>query len=263
MLESEVRRSGTNADHIVELALAAYLGFEQHTLFQVSTIGALVKGVFQGCVRVADLKRHGDFGLGTFRDLDGEMIMIDGHCYQAVADGKINEAGDVWQLPFGVATRFTADRTERLEVVTDFDDLTRQIAPLRPSQNIFVGLRVDGVYDVVNMRAVCKANTGEDLIEATKHQSVFMATNIEGTIVGFWTPTYARTLNVPGYHLHFISSDRKIGGHLFDIQAKDLTVSLHLETGFHIALPATEEFLMADLTGDPAAELDVAEKPRG
>lgn len=261
-LQSEAERSGTHVDHIVEQALAAHLGVEHHTLFQVSTIGALVKGVFQGCVRAGDLKRHGDFGLGTFRDLDGEMVMLDGHCYQAVAKGKIHEAEDDWQLPFAVATRFTADRTERIENVIRFDDLTGRIDPLRPSQNVFVGLRIDGVYDFLNMRAICKAKPGEDLVEATSHQSVFTSTDVEGTIVGFWTPTFARTLNVPGYHLHFISADRKLGGHVLDVRAKDLNLALHLETEFHVALPETEKFLQADLTSDPTSKLDVAERPR-
>jgi acetolactate decarboxylase len=31
---------------------------------------------------VRELLRHGDFGLGTFNRLDGEMLVNDGVCYQ-------------------------------------------------------------------------------------------------------------------------------------------------------------------------------------
>ena len=79
-LQSEVQRTNTHVDDIVERALASFLGIDHHSLFQISTSGALVKGIFQGCIRVSDIKLHGDFGLGTFPELDGEMIMLDGNC---------------------------------------------------------------------------------------------------------------------------------------------------------------------------------------
>mgnify|MGYP001300278665 CR=1 FL=1 len=67
-------------NHIVRRSLVDSLDTEYHTIYQGSTSGALVHGVYQGCIRVADLKRHGDFGLGTFDSLDGEWIMVDGTC---------------------------------------------------------------------------------------------------------------------------------------------------------------------------------------
>lgn len=259
-LQKQVAEKGYPADHLVERALASFLGVDHHTLFQVSTIGALAKGIFQGCVRVSDVKEHGDFGLGTFAGLDGEMILLDGHCYQALDGGVVHEAADDSILPFGVSTNFCADQSEHLADVADYADLISQIDAFRPSENLFVGIRIDGVFEFLKMRTACKANPGEDLLAATKHQSVFSNTRIEGTIVGFWTPEYARTINVAGYHLHFISSDRKIAGHILEVQATDLDLSLHLETEFNMIIPETGDFLTADLTGDPTADLSKAER---
>ena len=45
-------------------------------------------------MKVADIRRHGDFGLGTFDSLDGEGIMLDGRCWQARGDGSVIEAPD-------------------------------------------------------------------------------------------------------------------------------------------------------------------------
>ena len=86
-LDGLVRTSGAPRDHLVERALAEYLGVEHHTLYQVSTAGALVEGVYQGAVSVGMVREHGDFGLGTFEDLDGEMVVLDGHVFRVSSSG--------------------------------------------------------------------------------------------------------------------------------------------------------------------------------
>src|ERR1700689_4338832 len=77
-LQARSRTTGEPIDHIVMRALADHLEVTHATLFQVSTSGALVEGISQGVVTVGELKRHGDLGLGTFADLDGEMVIADG-----------------------------------------------------------------------------------------------------------------------------------------------------------------------------------------
>ena len=52
-------------------------------MYQVSTLQALALGYSRSVVTVGELLRHGDTGLGTFEDVDGEMIVIDGNCYRA------------------------------------------------------------------------------------------------------------------------------------------------------------------------------------
>src|SRR5207253_3712568 len=79
--------------------------------------------------------------------------------------------------------------------------------------------------------------------------------DVEGTLVGFWTPEYAKALNVPGYHLHFVSADRTRGGHLLQCRGAGLRLQIQREGYYHIALPETEDFLKADLRRDPAADL--------
>ena len=54
------------------------LGSSAHVLFQISTSGALVAGVYSGLSTTKNVLEHGDFGLGTFADLDGEMVIVDG-----------------------------------------------------------------------------------------------------------------------------------------------------------------------------------------
>ena len=85
-----------------------------HTLYQVSTATALVAGIYQGAVRVGKLREHGDLGLGTFENLDGEMVLVDGHCYQVRSDGSVKECDDEVLSPFAVVTRFLPDETVTL-----------------------------------------------------------------------------------------------------------------------------------------------------
>jgi acetolactate decarboxylase len=100
------------------------------------------------------------------------------------------------------------------------------------------------------------------MVRAAEGQSEFEFHNVSGTLVGFWTPEYAKSLNVPGYHLHFISEDRICGGHLLECRGSNLLLQVQREDEFQIALPETEDFLKADLRRDASADLDRVENQR-
>ncbi len=57
-------------------------------MYQVSTLQALMLGYSRGVITVSELLQHGDTGLGTFENVDGEMILLDGVCYRATEDGS-------------------------------------------------------------------------------------------------------------------------------------------------------------------------------
>jgi acetolactate decarboxylase len=85
-------RTRETASSVVTAALAQYLGTPIHTRFQVSTSGALVAGIYSGVVSVQSTLKHGDFRLGTFANLDGEMVVLDGRANQVNGRGKFSEA---------------------------------------------------------------------------------------------------------------------------------------------------------------------------
>jgi acetolactate decarboxylase len=111
----------------------------------------------------------------------------------------------------------------------------------------------------MHTRAMCRTQEGVPLVQAAAVQPEFEFHDVAGTLVGFWTPAYAKTLNVPGYHLHFVSADRTRGGHLLQCRGAGLRLSIQREGDYHVALPDTEDFLKADLRRDPAADLAKAE----
>jgi acetolactate decarboxylase len=186
-------------------------------------------------------------------------VMIEGRCFRATAGGAVEVAGDDREVPFALVTRFTPDQAFATGRIQDIGALHHELDRARPSENIFAGIEVDGRFDELMMRAACPAREGEGLVAATEHQSEFTARDVDGTLVGFWAPDYTRAISVPGYHLHFVSSDRTLGGHVLDVKSGSLNVQMQLESEVHLAIPETEDFLTADLGGDHRRELEVAE----
>jgi acetolactate decarboxylase len=261
-LEEHCRRTGQSPSHVLQAALADYLDLEHHTIWQVSTSTAVVEGVSKGCLRVGELSEHGDFGLGTFDHLDGEGILLDGICWQARADGSLSRAPDQELTPFFVVTHFHSDQQHQLNNLRSWSDLCERLDRLRPSDNVFMAIRVRGLLERIEVRSVSAVETGTNLVAAAAEQTVFDHRNLSGTLVGFWSPSYASSLNVPGYHFHFLSDDHRCGGHVLEngaLEARAVTVDLHLESDLRLMLPQTRAFLEADLSHDPTAALAKAE----
>lgn len=259
LLEQRASTQGRSVGHVARGILAEALDLEHHSLFQVSTSGALVEGVTDGCLTVGDLKRYGDTGLGTFDGLDGELVMLDGRCYQARGDGDVHEAADHVLTPFAVVTRFVVDRALEATAVPTWTALDDLLARERSTENLFVGVRISGRFDELRLRAACRTEHGVPLVDAVAHQEEWALRDARGTLVGFWSPPFSRAVAVPGLHLHYLSDDRAQAGHVLDLAADSLRVELHELDDVHLALPESEAFVHADLTRDPSADLDVAE----
>jgi acetolactate decarboxylase len=258
-LHAHAQRTREPVGHVVRAALSDYLQVSHSTLHQVSTSGALVEGIYQGAVRVGTLREHGDFGLGTFEDLDGEMVLLDGVFYQARSDGSVTQPDDAALSPFALVTHFRADTAAVLDVV-NLADLCRRVDELRHTDNFFFALRVDGRFEHVRTRAMCKTHEGVPLVEAAAVQPEFDFQDVNGTAVGFWSPEYSKSVSVPGYHLHFLTANRDGGGHVLKCSGRALRLQLQREGDYRLALPETSDFLKADLHRDPTADLEIAER---
>jgi acetolactate decarboxylase len=258
-LEARHRATGESIDHIVRAALADYLQVDHSTLFQISSSTALVEGVYKGEVTVGALREHGDFGLGTFAGLDGEMIVLDGRFHQVRSDGVAREVDDAAQTPFAIVTHFVPDRALDGVACGSLAELRTVLDGLRDSSDVFYAIRVDGEFERLRTRAMCRTEDGVPLVEAAAHQPEFSLTHVQGTLVGFWSPEYAKTLSVPGYHLHVLTGDRRAGGHVLECRGRPLRIQIQRELDLRVSLPHSAEFLKADLTRDPTADLDKAE----
>lgn len=211
-------------------------------------------GALDGVLSVEHLLEHGDFGLGTFEGLDGEMTIADGRALQAKSDGSVHDAHGR-TCAFACICRFSADGEKRVTGIESIAGLETQFASLRASENAFYALRADGDFSEIHMRAVCRSHAG--LLQAASTQTEFECSNISGTIVGVWTPAYAGALNVPGYHLHFVSADRSHVGHVLLCSASSLHLQVQRLNEYHLVLPETPTFASADLHVSPEQLLQI------
>ena len=233
---------------------------EPGVLSQTSTITALLEGGYDGVVSCGELRAKGNFGIGTFDHLDGELILLDGVIFQAKADGAVVRAPDSLTVPFAAVTYSNPRLVKTIGKAPDYESLKKLLDTLRGGDNMFYAIRVDGVFDTVKYRSVPpQVKPYPKLAEVAAHQPVFERRGIRGTLVGFWCPAYAATLNVPGYHLHFISEDRKSAGHLLDCVWQGGTADAEMISEFRVSLPQTAAFQDLHLSGDSSRSLKAVE----
>jgi acetolactate decarboxylase len=258
-LERRSQTTGEDTSTFVARVLRRALERPLHTLFQVSTSRALVQGVYREAVSSSHLLDHGDFGLGTFDELDGEMVVLDGVAYQVCSDGIVRRIDSDAGTPFATVLYFSSDDTVPLQKLDSFGELCNICDTHRSSQNLFYAFRIDGVFSHVHTRAMRRTQSGVSLEIAAATQPEFQFNDVEGTLVGFWSPQFASSVDIPGYHFHFLSKDRTKGGHVLDCAGAGLRLQLEAVKDFHLSLPDTEEFLRADLTADRSKDLSAAE----
>jgi acetolactate decarboxylase len=220
-------------------------------LYQTSLMSALIAGNYEGQMTYGDIRKHGDFGLGTFNDLDGEMVGFDGMFYQVRSDGSARPVTDDQKTPFAVVTYFQPERELNLVQPMTKSDLLAMIEKATVA-NLFSAVRVDGTFDEVRMRTVQRQTRPfPPLTEAAKHQAEKVFTNVEGTLAGFRSPIYAQGIGVAGFHLHFLRQDKQSGGHALDYRLRAGKVQICTVHNLRVELPTSAEFLKTNLE-DPA-----------
>ena len=256
---------GISADHILGFArslLSHRVGgrHKPHEVYQTSTIVSLVEGLYDGDVAYKDVMRHGDFGVGTFNALDGEMVAVDGKFFHLRNDGTVCPVTGDELTPFAAVTRFrpNIDHTEdRTLTRSQCEEVIHRLAP---SDNLFYALRIDGHFRSILTRTVSKQSKPYPrLVDAAAAEPVVTLTDSTGSIVGFHTPDYAQGIGVAGYHLHFLSADHQSGGHVFDFTVDTPRIRIDSEAELHLSLQATDAFLSTRFGGDVSADIAGAE----
>lgn len=231
---------------------------DRDTLYQVSTINSLLSGNYDGFVTIGELKENGDIGVGTFDTLDGEMIVLDGEVYQINAEGKVIKVKDEVTTPFAAVTKFDEDNSQNLTSVDSIDTLQEQLNQRITNTDLFYVFRIDAKFDYVKTRSVPKQEKPYPILsEVTKNQSIFEYHDVKGTVVVVWCPEYIGGVNVSGYHMHFISDDRTMGGHLLELRFQQGEVLVDDMKGFEMHL--SNESAKGSLT-DIEEEINKVEK---
>lgn len=223
--------------------------FQPRRVFQVSTLGALNVGVYEGATTLAQLKQQGDFGLGTIEGLDGELVGLDGKFYHVKTDGIAYPVADEVKTPFATVAFFHTERSLRLNGQMNYQELQQQIDTGLPTQNLPYAIRIRGVFPYLKVRSVPKQLPPylplSDVI--SQQAAIFELRNVRGTLVGFRMPQYLESVNAAGYHFHLITSNRTSGGHLLDGEFLDSRVDIETLHDWQMMLPDNTAFKQAPL----------------
>jgi acetolactate decarboxylase len=214
---------------------------------QFSTFKALQKGLFEGYFAYSDILQHGDLGIGTYAGLDGEMVLTDGLLYSLPATGLAKLADADARTPFAIVTRFAPSITFQVGPGLTYAALSDVILEKVPAKNVPIAVKIEGKLASVHFRSAWKQTEPyPTLAEAAQKGAHWQQENLAGTIAGFWFPQYLEGINLPGFHLHFVTADRTTGGHVVDLKTQEVTVSAQycpqVVTNFPEGRFATAEF---------------------
>lgn len=211
-------------------------------------MSALLDGIYDGEMTISELLAKGNFGIGTFNGLDGEMIILDGTCYQLRGDGSARVADLDQQTPYAVATNFVPRILVDAPRGLGRDELSAFIDEVEPSANYMYAVRITGRFSEVTTRTVVKQTKPyPPMTEAVGSDKELHFSNVEGVIGGFRTPVYERGISVPGCHVHFIDAARESGGHVLDYTVDEAKIELCPSSDLELRLPLTQEFGRANL----------------
>jgi acetolactate decarboxylase len=212
-------------------------------LYQYSTIEALLEGIYEGDMTFGELKSHGNYGLGTLNSLDGEMIQVNGKFYQVKVDRIAYPVEDNEKTPFAIVTFFDIDKSIKIDETLNYNQFTEYIDNNIPTHNVFYLILVKVNFDYIKTRSVPKQEKPyPPLVKAVEDQRFFEFNNVKGTLVGFRIPQYVGDMNVPEYHFHFLTEDKKAGGHVLELKIHDQEVHIDYTHNFFMTAPDTEDF---------------------
>lgn len=232
----------------------------KNSIYLCAPVNALVEGLYEEKIPFSEIKQHGDFGLGTFDHLDGEMVMLDGNIYQITSDGRAALVDDTALTPFACVTFYNPLSHDEIDREMSYDAFLKWLESLLPSLNLFFAIRVEGLFSQVRVRSVPKQESYRPLVEIAAEQPVFDFHDVKGTLAGFFTPSFMSSVNVPGLHLHFLSADLQNGGHLLECRPLKVRVGIQFIRNLELALPISFDYLTLDFKRDTDKDLEQVEK---
>ncbi len=241
---------------------------KSNKIYQASTLQALALGYTRPVVTVGELLEHGDTGLGTFENVDGEMIIVDGVCYQAKQDGSIVCTNGETGVPFAVSGFVKDGRRFEIEELADIEAIKQELT-LRIEEDFGLNsihiARIDGWFESVHARAGAPYRSQHVTLKniLSKTQKDFCFERLYGTLVCVYYPDYMDGINAAGWHLHFISQDRTLGGHVFQVSIRSGECLLQKMDRIEIQLPreaAFDTYSLKQASRDEIAEVELGKK---
>ncbi len=231
-------------------------------VYQIGTIRSLLTGVYEGDLRFDELAHYGDFGLGTFDAVNGEMVALDGHFYRIDAAGHAHPVDPEMKTPFAVVTHFRGAEKRTIGHLEGLASLQRCVSAVFESRNIIYAVRLEGDFIRINVRSEHPQPEGHLPLSETiaQVQTILEFKNVQGVMVGFWFPEHMKAINVSGFHFHFLDAGHAVGGHVFDLRLRRASFEVMPIFDFGMHLLHTSLFEQVDLSRDDDAATGAVEK---
>lgn len=232
---------------------------KENKLIQVSTLNDLMLGDYEGSVKIKDLLKNADTGIGTFDGLDGEAIFFKGKAYNGRASGEVSEMKEDDLVPFACVTKFNEDVEEKEISFDSIEEFKEKFEKELPSKNYFYMVKLNGTFNV-RVRSCFKQNKPyEPLYKVACDQREFEYHEIKGHVIGLYCPNYVEGMNLPGWHIHFLSKDLKHGGHILKVASNKATFKLNKLNQWNVILPDSKDFSTFNLKEDLSAKTNAVE----
>lgn len=229
------------------------------TLVQVSTLNALMEGDYRGSKTVKEILKDTDTGVGTYNGLDGEAIIYNGHAYVGRADGVVSEMGPDETFAFSITTKFDDSVDEDKLSFASIEDLKTKLEKYLDSHNYFFMIKMEGTFNVRVRSNFKQKQPYEPLYKVAGDQREFEYNDIEGSVVGIYSPNYVEGMNLPGWHVHFLSKDLTKGGHILKIAGNDATIKVNKLQSWKVLMPDDPDFRQWNLKEDLQAKTEAVE----
>jgi acetolactate decarboxylase len=211
---------------------------DKDTVFQLAAFNTFSTGQYDGFMAYSELEQHGDFGIGTFDGLNGEMLAFDGIFYQIPSDGNPIVVEATQTSPHATVTYFDADLSYTVTGLNYTGLKSYLDTQLGTAKDVIYAIKVSGDFSFVQARSPTKqAEPFPNLTDALKTQSIFNFTDVSATAVGYWFPSSMNGVDPAGYHLHIISADKTAGGHLLECQIENATIQVDVIKNYTLVLP--------------------------
>jgi acetolactate decarboxylase len=208
----------------------------ERTAIQAGTINSLLDGCYEGDITIAELLRLGTDGIGTVQNLDGELIVLHGVAYCARADGSVVVVESDTKTPFAVLTKFTPSACTLVDAM-GFKDFLSYLDTVSPNAPV-IAIRASGKFQNLHLRSIAKQYPPyRPLSEVVADQTEWRFDMADGDIIGFRFPDTLAGVEVPGWHLHFLTKDRTHGGHVISLDVLDAKVEVNSCDHLHVELP--------------------------
>lgn len=232
---------------------------EDKALYQVSTLNALMLGDYRGSKTVKEVLEVTDTGVGTYDGLDGEAIIYRGHAYVGRSTGEVSEMGPEAKFAFSCTANFDENVNENEISFDSIEDLKAKLEQYLGSHNYFYMIKMEGVFSVKVRSCFKQDEPYKPLFEVAVDERKFEYHNIEGSVVGICSPNYVEGMNLPGWHVHFISKNLKKGGHILEVSGNNAKLKVNGFKAWKVSMPDDPDFSHWDLKEDLKAKTEAVE----